>query len=89
MNDFNDGIIRKDEKLTQIEIEWNKKIFKVRYIVEQYFGLSHLHDNGQRARFTTIETILIFGSGRLHLTFLKNWKLRHRCVQMIKMGDRG
>jgi hypothetical protein len=23
--------------------------------VEQYFGLSHLHDNGQRARFTTID----------------------------------
>jgi hypothetical protein len=23
--------------------------------VEQYFGLSHLHDNGQRARFTIID----------------------------------
>jgi hypothetical protein len=23
--------------------------------VEQYFGLSHLHDNGQRARFATID----------------------------------
>jgi hypothetical protein len=27
---------------------------KVRYIVEQYFGISHLHDRAKRARFTTI-----------------------------------
>ncbi len=57
MNDFKDGIMRKNEKnakLTEYEIEGNKKISKVRYIVEQYFGLSHLHDKGQRARFTTI-----------------------------------
>ena len=26
----------------------------VRYIVEQYFGISHLHDKAKRARFTTI-----------------------------------
>jgi len=32
----------------------NKKISKVRYIVEQYFGISHLHDGAKRARFTTI-----------------------------------
>lgn len=31
-------------KLTKYEKERNKKISKVRYIVEQYFGLSHLHD---------------------------------------------
>ena len=57
MNRFKDGIMRKDTttaKLTDYEIERNKKISKVRYIVEQYFGLSHLNDNGQRARFTTI-----------------------------------
>ena len=57
MNYFKDGIMRKDEKnakLTELEIDRNKEISKVRYIVEQYFGLSHLHDNGQRARFTTI-----------------------------------
>ena len=57
MNKLKDGIMRKDTKiakLTEYEIERNKKISKVRYIVEQYFGLSHLHDNGQRARFTTI-----------------------------------
>ena len=58
MNKIKDGIMRKDSKtakLTEYEIERNKKISKVRYIVEQYFGLSHLHDNGQRARFTTID----------------------------------
>jgi len=58
MNKLKDGIMRKDTKttkLTRYEIERNKKISKVRYIVEQYFGLSHLHDNGQRARFTTID----------------------------------
>ena len=57
INKFKDGIMRKDEKnakLTEVEINRNKEISKVRYIVEQYFGLSHLHDNGQRARFTTI-----------------------------------
>jgi len=57
MNNIKDGIMRKDEKnakLTEVEINRNKKISKRRYIVEQYFGLSHLHDNGQRARFVTI-----------------------------------
>ena len=36
------------------EIERKKQISKKRYIVEQYFGLSHLYDNAYRARFTTI-----------------------------------
>lgn len=57
MNNLKDGIMRKDSttaKLTQFEKERNKKISKVRYIVEQYFGLSHLHNNAQKARFTTI-----------------------------------
>ena len=44
----------KNAKLTKFEIERNKKISKKRYIVEQYFGLSHLHDDAYRARFTTI-----------------------------------
>jgi IS5 family transposase len=55
LNDIADGIMRKDSttaKLTEYEIERNKKISKVRYIVEQYFGLSHLHDGAKRARFT-------------------------------------
>ena len=56
-NEIADGIMRKDSttaKLTELEINRNKKISKVRYIVEQYFGISHLHDGAKRARFTTI-----------------------------------
>jgi len=57
LNKIDDGIMRKNSttaKLTSYEKERNKKISKVRYIVEQYFGLSHLHDRAKRARFTTI-----------------------------------
>jgi len=57
LNEIKDGIMRKDTttaKLTEVEIERNKKISKKRYIVEQYFGLSHLHDGAYRARFTKI-----------------------------------
>ena len=56
-NKIADGIMRKDTtsaKLTEYEKERNKLISKKRYIVEQYFGLSHLHDKAKRARFTTI-----------------------------------
>jgi transposase, IS5 family len=56
-NDIEDGIMRKDTsaaKLTDVEKARNKKISKKRYIVEQYFGLSHLYDGAYRARFTTI-----------------------------------
>jgi transposase, IS5 family len=47
LNRIEDRIMRKDTttaKLTQREKDRNKKISKKRYIVEQYFGLSHLHD---------------------------------------------
>jgi IS5 family transposase len=57
LNHIEDGIMRKDTttaKLTVYEKERNRKISKKRYIVEQYFGLSHLHDGAFRARFTTI-----------------------------------
>ena len=57
MNNIDDGIMRKNTttaKLTSYEKERNKKISKIRYIVEQYFGISHLHDGAYRARFTTI-----------------------------------
>jgi IS5 family transposase len=57
LNEIADGIMRKDTttaKLTEIEKERNKRISKKRYIVEQYFGLSHLYDGAYRARFTTI-----------------------------------
>ena len=54
--------MRKDNinaKLTDFEIERNKAISKYRYIVEQYFGISHLHDNGNKARFTDLMKNLI------------------------------
>jgi len=54
LNNIEDGIMRKDTttaKLTVYEKERNKKISKKRYIVEQYFGISHLHNNAFRARF--------------------------------------
>jgi IS5 family transposase len=57
LNNIRDGIIRKDNinaKLTDLEIKRNKAISKFRYIVEQYFGISHLHDNGDKARFPQI-----------------------------------
>jgi len=57
LNKIDDGIMRKDSttaKLTEYEKERNKKISKLRYIVEQYFGLSQLHNGAERARFTTI-----------------------------------
>jgi len=39
-------------ELTQHEIDRNKAISKVRYIVEQYFGISHLHNDAFWSRFT-------------------------------------
>ena len=57
INTIQDGIMRKDTttaKLTDREITRNKTISKKRYIVEQYFGLSHMYDGAYRARFTTI-----------------------------------
>ena len=57
LNNIQDGIMRKDNinaKLTDFEIERNKAISKYRYIVEQYFGISHLHDKGNKARFPTM-----------------------------------
>ncbi|MFX0202888.1 MAG: transposase [Candidatus Hodarchaeota archaeon] len=56
-NTIADGIMRKDSttaKLTEQEIARNKKISKIRDIVEQYFGISHLKDNAKRARFPSI-----------------------------------
>lgn len=45
INEMKDGIMRKDErnaKLTDLEISRNKKISKVRYKIEQYFGVTAL-----------------------------------------------
>jgi transposase, IS5 family len=49
--------MRKDSttaNLTELQIKRNKPISKIRYIVEQYFGICHLHGRASRARFTTI-----------------------------------
>ena len=57
LNGIKDGIMRKNTKstkLTDYEKERNKAISKKRYIVEQFFGISHLHTNAFRARFTRI-----------------------------------
>jgi len=57
MNNIEDSIMRKatkSTKLTDYEKERNKQLSKKRYIVEQYFGLSHLHNDAFRARFTRI-----------------------------------
>jgi len=54
LNKIEDGIMRKatiGTELTEYEKERNKAISKVRYIVEQYFGLSHLYSKAYRARF--------------------------------------
>jgi len=54
LNNIADGIMRKatvGTELTEFEKERNKAISKVRYIVEQYFGLSHLYNRAYRARF--------------------------------------
>ena len=57
MNRIADGIMRKDypnAKLTDLEHERNKEISKIRYKIEQYFGISERHMGGGRARFTTL-----------------------------------
>jgi len=57
MNKIADGIMTKAVRgmeLTPFEKDRNKAISRVRYIVEQYFGLSHLHNNAFRARFTRL-----------------------------------
>jgi len=57
INDMKDGIMRKYERnarITDLEIERNKMISKVRYKIEQYFGVKALHQGASRARFTTL-----------------------------------
>jgi len=51
---FEEHLLRNFTGRAEFEIERNKKISKVRYIVEQYFGISHLHDKAKRARFPQI-----------------------------------
>ncbi len=56
-NGIRDGIMRKDQvnaKLTKRETKRNRWIAKLRYKIEQYFGLSKLHHWAGTARFTTL-----------------------------------
>ena len=67
MNKIKDFIMRKDtknSKLTQYEKERNKAIAKIRYIVEQYFGITQLKNFANKARFTTIIKNLMDASYR-------------------------
>ena len=43
--------INRCSKLSEYEKDRNKSISKIRHIVEQYFGLSHLFNKAYRARF--------------------------------------
>lgn len=57
MNQMADGIMRKEypnAKLTDLEHERNKGISKIRYKIEQYFGITERHMGAGRARFTTL-----------------------------------
>lgn len=57
LNKIEDGIMRKattGTELTDLEKARNKAIAKIRYIVEQYFGISHLYHHAHRARFTKL-----------------------------------
>jgi IS5 family transposase len=57
MNGIGDGIMRKNQinaALTEHEIRRNTMISKVRYQIEQYFGLTDKYHGAGKARFTTI-----------------------------------
>ena len=57
MNGIGDGIMRKNQinaSLTEMEIERNKSISKLRYKIEQYFGITHKYHGAGKARFTTL-----------------------------------
>jgi IS5 family transposase len=57
MNGIGDGIMRKNQinaALTEAEIQRNKGISKIRYKIEQYFGITHKYHGAGKARFTTI-----------------------------------
>ena len=57
MNGMGDGIMRKNQinaSLTEAEIQRNKDISKVRYKIEQYFGITHRYQGAGKARFTNL-----------------------------------
>ena len=91
LNKIEDGIMRRattGAELTEYETARNKAISKVRYIVEQYFGLSHLYNRAYRARFPKlIKNALdaLFRQLAFNLSraskILKPAKPREACVQ--------
>ena len=52
---FEEHLLRNFTGRAEFEIERNNKISKIRYIVEQYFGISHMYDNAKQARFPGID----------------------------------
>ena len=57
LNGIDDGIMRKNQinaTLTDAEIQRNKRISKIRYKIEQNFGITHKYHGAGKARFTTI-----------------------------------
>jgi len=57
MNGIRDGIMRKNQinaTLTETEIQRNRQISKIRYKIEQYFGITHKYHGAGKARFTSI-----------------------------------
>jgi hypothetical protein len=57
--------MRKDTrgaKITKVEVKRNKKISRKRYIVEQYFGLSHLYHGFQLVEPTARREHTVRGS---------------------------
>ena len=57
LNGMTDGIMRKGQAnsfLTKLEIEKNKGISRVWYVIEQYFGLTATYQGAGRARFMTL-----------------------------------
>ena len=82
LNKMADGIMRKDypnAKLTELEHKRNKGISKIRYKIEQYFGLTERHMGGGTARFTTLIKehwnrfcqVLTFNTKRVQLALRK------------------
>jgi IS5 family transposase len=57
INGMRDGIMRKNQinaSLTENEILRNKSISRIRYKIEQYFGITHKYHGAGKARFTTL-----------------------------------
>ena len=57
LNEMADSIMRKGQvnaSLTRFEIERNKGISKIRYVIEQYFGLTEMYHGAGKARYTTL-----------------------------------